>query len=117
VVLAGDFNVVPTDDDIYSPASWLDNALLQPAARAAFRKLLAQGWTDAIRARHPTDRIYTFWDYKRNRWQRDAGLRIDHLLLGGGLGSHLVDAGVDRAVRGMDDASDHAPAWAELSLG
>ena len=117
VVLAGDFNVVPTDDDIYSPKSWLDNALLQPAARAAWRELLAQGWTDAIRARHPTDRIYTFWDYKRNRWQRDAGLRIDHLLLGGGLGPHLVDAGVDRAVRGMDDASDHAPAWAELSLG
>jgi len=115
VVLAGDFNVVPTDDDIYSPKSWLDNALLQPAAREAWRELLGQGWTDALRARHPTDRIYTFWDYKRNRWPRDAGLRIDHLLLGGGLAERLVDAGVDRAVRGMEDASDHAPAWAVLS--
>ncbi len=114
VVLAGDFNVVPTDDDIYSPTSWLDNALLQPAARAAYRALLDQGWTDAIRARHPTDRIYTFWDYKRNRWPRDAGLRIDHLLLSGGLAKRLIDAGVDRAVRGMEDASDHAPAWALL---
>ncbi|HEX2539996.1 MAG TPA: exodeoxyribonuclease III [Caldimonas sp.] len=115
VALLGDFNVVPTDDDIYSPASWLDNALLRPEPRAAFRELLAQGWTDALRARHPTDRIYTFWDYKRNRWARDAGLRIDHLLLSRSLAERLLDAGVDRAVRGMDDASDHAPAWAELA--
>ena len=115
VVLAGDFNVVPTDDDIYSPASWLDNALLQPEARAAYRALLDQGWTDALRARHPTDRIYTFWDYRRNRWNRDAGLRIDHLLLSAGLAQRLADAGVDRAVRGMEDASDHAPAWALLA--
>ena len=115
VALAGDFNVVPTDDDIYSPESWLDNALLQPEARAAYRRLLDQGWTDALRARHPTDRIYTFWDYRRNRWQRDAGLRIDHLLLSAGLASRLADAGVDRAVRGMEDASDHAPAWALLA--
>ena len=114
MALPGDFNVVPTDDDIYSPASWLDNALLQPQPRAAFRRLLGQGWTDALRARHPTDRIYTFWDYKRNRWARDAGLRIDHLLLSESLASRLVDAGVDRAVRGMEDASDHAPAWAQL---
>jgi exodeoxyribonuclease-3 len=115
VVLAGDFNVVPTDDDIYSPASWLDNALLRPEARAAYRELLGQGWTDALRTRHPTDRIYTFWDYMRNRWARDAGLRIDHLLLSEGLATRLVDAGVDRELRGMDDASDHAPAWALLS--
>jgi exodeoxyribonuclease-3 len=114
VVLAGDFNVVPTDDDIYSPASWLDNALLQPEARAAYARLLGQGWTDALRACHPSDRIYTFWDYKRNRWARDAGLRIDHLLLSADLAGRLVAADVDRAVRGMEDASDHAPAWLTL---
>jgi exodeoxyribonuclease-3 len=115
VVLAGDFNVVPTDDDIYSPKSWLDNALLRPEPRAAWRELLGQGWTDALRTRHPDQRIYTFWDYKRNRWARDAGLRIDHLLLSAGLAPALLDAGVDRAVRGMEDASDHAPAWAQLA--
>ncbi len=117
VVLAGDFNVVPTDDDIYSPASWLANALLQPEPRAAYRELLDQGWTDALRTCHPTDRIYTFWDYKRNRWARDAGLRIDHLLLSKDLAARLADAGVDRELRGMEDASDHAPAWALLSTG
>jgi exodeoxyribonuclease-3 len=115
VVLAGDFNVVPTDDDIYSPKSWLDNALLQPQAREAYRRLLAQGWTDAIRERHPGERIYTFWDYKRNRWPRNAGLRLDHLLLSRDLAARLADAGVDREVRGREDASDHAPAWALLS--
>jgi exodeoxyribonuclease-3 len=115
VVLAGDFNVVPTDDDIYSPKSWLDNALLQPQAREAYRRLLAQGWTDAIRERHPGERIYTFWDYKRNRWPRNAGLRLDHLLLSRDLAVRLADAGVDREVRGREDASDHAPAWALLS--
>src|SRR6185295_15421536 len=81
VVLAGDYNVVPTDDDIYATRSWLKNALLQPAPRAAYRRLLAQGWLDAVRALHPDERIYTFWDYLRNSWPRDAGLRIDHLLL------------------------------------
>jgi exodeoxyribonuclease-3 len=115
VVLAGDFNVVPTDADIYSPKSWLDNALLQPQAREAYRRLLAQGWTDAIRERHPGERIYTFWDYKRNRWPRDAGLRLDHLLLSRDLAARLADAGVDREVRGREDASDHAPAWALLA--
>jgi exodeoxyribonuclease-3 len=115
-VLAGDYNVVPTDDvtDIYSPASWLDDALLQPESRAAWRRLLEQGWTDAIRARHPRDPVYTFWDYFRNRWARNAGLRIDHLLLSPDVAERLVDAGVDRAVRGREKASDHAPAWAEL---
>jgi exodeoxyribonuclease-3 len=112
VVLAGDFNVVPTDADIYSPASWLDNALLQPEPRDAFARLLAQGWTDTVRRCHPTDRLYTFWDYRRNRWARDAGLRIDHLLASPAMAARLSDAGVDRAQRGKEGASDHAPAWA-----
>jgi exodeoxyribonuclease-3 len=114
IVLAGDYNVVPTDDDIYSPASWLDNALLQPEARAAFRRLLGQGWIDAIQARHGGERVYTFWDYKRNRWARNAGLRIDHLLLSTLLAARLTDAGVDRETRGREGASDHAPVWIAL---
>jgi len=113
-VLAGDYNVVPTDDDIYSPASWLKDALLQPESRAAYRRLLAQGWTDAIRALHPDERIYTFWDYLRTAWPRDAGLRIDHLLLSESVQRRLRRAGVDRDVRGRENASDHAPAWIEL---
>jgi len=115
VVLAGDYNVVPTDADIYSPATWLDNALLQPAPRAAYRRLVAQGWTDAVRALHPADAIYTFWDYRRNRWQRNAGLRIDHLLLSKSLRPRLHAVGVDRDVRGLPDTSDHAPIWVELA--
>jgi exodeoxyribonuclease-3 len=111
VVMAGDYNVVPTDEDIYPTKSWARDALVQPAPRAAFRRLLSQGWTDAIRAVHPNERVYTFWDYKRNRWSRDAGLRIDHLLLSPDVAERLQDAGVDRAVRGAPDASDHAPAW------
>ena len=114
VVLAGDFNVVPTDDDIYPSKSWAKDALLQPESRAAYRRLLDQGWTDAIRARHPTGAVYTFWDYKRDRWARDAGLRLDHLLLSPVLANRLVDAGVDRGVRGEPNASDHAPAWVSL---
>jgi exodeoxyribonuclease III len=114
VALMGDFNVVPTDDDIYSPASWLDNALLQPEPREAYARLLKQGWTDAIKQVHEGERIYTFWDYRRNRWQRNAGLRIDHLLLSKTMRSRLKSAGVDTAVRAMEDASDHAPVWAEL---
>ena len=114
VILAGDFNVVPTDADIYPTRSWDDDALLQPESRAAFRELLAQGWVDAIRKLHPTEPIYTFWDYKRNRWARDAGLRIDHLLLSAKLASRLEAVGVDRWVRGEEGASDHAPAWAQL---
>ncbi len=113
VVLAGDFNVVPTDFDIYSPDHWKDNALLQPAARAAYERLLAQGWTDSLRARFPDERVYTFWDYLRNRWPRNAGLRIDHILLGNNL--KLLDAGVDRGMRGNDEPSDHAPVWAEVA--
>ncbi|HSC63574.1 MAG TPA: exodeoxyribonuclease III [Caldimonas sp.] len=115
VVLAGDYNVVPTDDDIYATRSWAKNALLQPAPRAAYRRLLAQGWTDAIRALHPDERIYTFWDYLRNAWPRDAGLRIDHLLLSESVQPRLQRAGVDRHVRGRENASDHAPAWIELA--
>jgi exodeoxyribonuclease-3 len=113
-VLAGDYNVVPTDADIYPTRSWAKDALLQPAARAAFQRLLDQGWMDAVRARHPAQKIYTFWDYKRDRWARDAGLRIDHILLSPVLADGLVDAGVDRDVRGQKGASDHAPAWVVL---
>jgi exodeoxyribonuclease-3 len=110
-VLAGDYNVVPTDLDIYPTKSWAKDALLQPESRAAFARLLGQGWTDAIRTLHPSAPMYTFWDYKRNRWARDAGLRHDHLLLSPSLAQRLVGAGVDREVRGLPDASDHAPAW------
>jgi exodeoxyribonuclease-3 len=113
-VLAGDYNVVPTDFDIYPTRSWANDALLQPESRAAFARLLAQGWTDAIRTTHPREPMYTFWDYKRNRWQRDAGLRLDHLLLSPSVADRLVDAGVDRDVRGEVGASDHAPAWVLL---
>lgn len=115
-VLTGDFNVVPTDEvaDIYSPNSWRDDALLQPESRAAWRELLDQGWTDAIRKLYPDAPMYTFWDYLRNRWARDAGLRIDHVLLSTELAERLVAAGVDKAVRGREKASDHAPVWVEL---
>jgi exodeoxyribonuclease-3 len=113
-VLAGDYNVVPTDQDIYPTKSWANDALLQPESRAAFRRLLDQGWTDAVRTLHPSDPMYTFWDYKRERWSRDAGLRIDHLLLSAPLVSRLAEAGIDRDVRGQKGASDHAPAWIML---
>jgi exodeoxyribonuclease III len=114
VVLAGDFNVVPTDHDIYPSKSWVDNALLQPQSRTCFRRLLEQGWVDAVRVRHPNEPMYTFWDYKRDRWSRDAGLRIDFLLLNRIAADRLIDAGVDRSVRGEEDASDHAPVWMTL---
>ena len=114
VVLAGDFNVVPTDFDIYPTKSWKNDALLQPESRAAFRRLIDGGWTDAIRAIHPEQPMYTFWDYKRRRWERDAGLRLDHLLLSADLVHRLADAGVDRMVRDAAGASDHAPAWLTL---
>jgi exodeoxyribonuclease-3 len=117
VVLAGDFNVVPTERDIYPTKSWKGDALVQPESRQAFRRFLEQGWMDAIRALHPDEPMYTFWDYKRNRWARDAGLRIDHLLLNADVAKRLEDAGVDKAVRGMPGASDHAPAWIVLRDG
>jgi exodeoxyribonuclease III len=114
VVLAGDYNVVPTDLDIYSTKSWDRDALLQPESRAAYQRLLAQGWTDAIRALHPKEPMYTFWDYMRNRWERDGGLRLDHILLSSALTDRLEDAGVDRQARAMEGASDHAPVWVKL---
>ena len=115
VVLAGDYNVAPTGLDIYPTRSWDKDALIQPKSRAAFAALVAQGWTDAIRTLHPSKPMFTFWHYKRNRWARDAGLRLDHLLLSPALASRLVKAGVDRKVRGEDGASDHAPAWIVLN--
>jgi exodeoxyribonuclease-3 len=115
VLLAGDYNVVPTDElDIYNPKSWKKDALLQPASRSRYRRLLEQGWTDAIRKLHPDERIYTFWDYFREHWPKNSGLRIDHLLLSPALAPRLADAGVDRWVRGLEKASDHAPAWVSL---
>ena len=114
VVLAGDYNVVPTDRDIYPTTSYAKNALLQPESRALFRRILDQGWLDAIRALHPDAPMYTFWDYMRNRWPRDAGLRIDHLLLSAQAAKRLLAAGIDRKIRGREGASDHAPAWVVL---
>ena len=115
VVLAGDYNVVPSERDIYPTKSYAQNALLRPESRARFARLLDQGWIDAMRALHPDAPMYTFWDYKRDRWPRDAGLRIDHLLLSRQAAKRLVAAGVDRAPRGRENASDHAPAWVELT--
>lgn len=114
VVLAGDYNIVPEPRDIYATRSYDDNALVQPGSRAAFRRLLDQGWTDALRKVHPKDVVYTFWDYRRNRWRRDAGLRLDHILLSKKLARRLKGAGVDRDVRGLEGASDHAPVWVDL---
>lgn len=115
VVLAGDYNIVPEPRDIYETSSYKDNALVQPQSREAYRRLLEQGWVDALRRKHPKDdELYTFWDYMRNRFARNAGLRLDHLLLSKKLARRLVDAGVDRNVRGEENASDHAPTWIEL---
>ncbi len=116
VVLAGDYNVIPTDLDVYNPRSWLKDALMQPESRACYEDLLAQGWTDALRTLHPEERIYTFWDYFRQHWPRNAGLRIDHLLLSADLAPKLKDAGVDTWVRDLPKASDHAPTWVELDM-
>lgn len=114
VVLAGDYNVVPTEADIYQPHSWGDDALLAPQSRAAFQRLLDQGWTDAMSRLHPKGAPMTFWSYLRNRWPADKGLRLDHLLVTPDLAGRLDDAGVDRWTRGEPDASDHAPAWIRL---
>jgi exodeoxyribonuclease III len=116
VVLAGDYNIVPEPRDIYATKSYDDNALVQPQSRAAFSRLLDQGWVDAIRKKHPGQTVYTFWDYMRHRWERDAGLRLDHLLLSKKAARRLKDAGVDREVRGQEGASDHAPTWVELKV-
>lgn len=114
VVLAGDYNVIPNDDDTYSVRAMQDDALMQPESRAGFRALLAQGWTDALRTRHPGGGVWTFWDYQAGAWQRDAGFRIDHLLLSPVAADRLIDASVDKAYRGREKASDHAPTWVEL---
>lgn len=114
VILAGDYNVAPTEIDIYPTRSWDDDALIQPAPRRSFRRLVDQGWTDAIRHLHPDQRIYSFWTYWRGRFDRDHGLRLDHILLSADLAAGLVGAGVDRDERGKLGASDHAPAWALL---
>ena len=117
VMLAGDFNVMPTERDVYKPERWLDDALFAPEVRAAYARLLDQGWTDALRTLHPDETVYTFWDYFRNAYARNAGLRIDHLLLSPALAGRLVKAEVDREVRGWKKTSDHAPVWVELRDG
>ncbi|MES2629778.1 MAG: exodeoxyribonuclease III [Bacteroidota bacterium] len=115
VILAGDFNVIPTDNDVYNPDRWKDNALFFPESKRAYKNLLKQGWTDALRKLYPTEKIYTFWDYLRNAWGRNAGLRIDHFLLSPQLADKLLKAGVDTEVRGWEKSSDHAPVWIELA--
>jgi exodeoxyribonuclease-3 len=117
VVLAGDYNVTPEPRDVYPTRSYDDNALVQPEPRAAWAALVAQGWTDALRWQVPDAVVYTFWDYRRNRWERDGGMRLDHLLVSPALLPRLAAAGVDRDVRGRENASDHAPVWIELADG
>jgi exodeoxyribonuclease III len=117
IVLVGDYNVMPTELDVYKPERWTNDALFRIEVRDAFRRLVAEGWTDALRTLHPGERIYTFWDYFRNAYARDAGLRIDHLLLSPAVAARLKAAGVDRDVRGWEKASDHAPVWIELADG
>ena len=114
VVLTGDYNVMPTELDVYKPERWVDDALFRPETRTAFKKLVDQGWTDAIRKLYPGEKIYTFWDYFRNAYGRDAGLRIDHFLLSPEMDKRLISAGVDRHVRGWEKTSDHAPVWIEI---
>lgn len=113
-VLAGDYNVIPHDRDVFSVQAMRDDALMQPESRAAYRRLLADGWTDALASRHPAGGVWTYWDYKAGCWQRDAGFRIDHLLLSPMAADRLTDAQVDKDYRGREKASDHAPVWIEL---
>ena len=115
VVLAGDYNVIPTELDVFAPERWVNDALFRPESRDAFARLLARGWTDALRTMNPETRVYTFWDYFRNHFEHDRGLRIDHLLLSPSLAPRLTGAGVNREVRGWDKASDHAPTWVQIA--
>jgi exodeoxyribonuclease-3 len=115
VILTGDYNVMPTELDVYKPERWVNDALFRPETRAAFKTLVEQGWTDAIRKLHPDEKIYTFWDYFRKAYERDAGLRIDHFLLSPQIESRLKAAGVDKYVRGWEKSSDHAPVWIKLT--
>lgn len=117
VVLAGDFNIIPKDIDVYAPDRWREDALFHSSVREDYRELLQDGWTDALRAKHANESVYTFWKYLRKAYERDAGLRIDHLLLSQSLKGRLVDCQVDRAYRGREHPSDHAPVWVELALG
>ncbi len=113
-VLAGDFNIIPTENDVYKPERWVNDALFQPEVRDAFKRLAAEGWVDAIRTLYPDEVIYTFWDYFRNAYGRDAGLRIDHFLLSPDIAGKLAAGGVDKQVRGWEKSSDHGPVWIEL---
>jgi len=114
IVLVGDYNVMPTENDVYKPERWVDDALFRPEVREAFHDLISQGWTDAIRKLYPTETIYTFYDYFRNAYARDAGLRIDHFLLNPTLEERLIAAGVNRDVRGWEKSSDHCPVWIQI---
>jgi len=113
-VLAGDYNVIPHDRDVWKPAAMAQDALMQPESRAAYRALLGDGWTDALATRHPNGKVWTYWDYQMGAWPRDAGFRIDHLLLSPAAADRLIDAQVDKAYRGREKASDHAPTWVRL---
>ena len=115
VIMAGDYNVIPTENDVYKPERWTDDALFRPEVRSAFKTLVDQGWTDALRKIYPDEKIYTFWDYFRNAYGRDAGLRIDHFLMSPQIINRLQSAGVDRHVRGWEKTSDHAPVWIQIS--
>lgn len=115
-LLIGDFNVIPTDFDVYKPERWMKDALFSPQAREKFAALVGQGWTDALRALHPDERGFTFWPYWRDAFARDSGIRIDHALLSPALAPRLKAAGVDRTPRGWDKTSDHAPMWVEVAL-
>lgn len=116
VIIAGDFNVMPTELDVYKPERWVDDALFRSEVRSAFHSLIEEGWTDAIRTLYPDEVIYTFWDYFRNAYGRNAGLRIDHFLLNPKMRPHLLEGGVDGHVRGWEKSSDHAPVWIEIDI-
>lgn len=116
VALVGDYNVIPTNLDVYKPERWEGDALFRSEVKEAYRQLIVSGWTDSLRSLHPERRIYTFWDYLRNAWDRDAGLRLDHILLSPALAAHLSSSDVDRFARGWDKPSDHAPVWVKLEL-